>query len=86
MSSIKTVGRSGQISLGKEYAGRQVLVDEVRQGVWNIKVGEFIPDSERWLWEGDAPMEIDRAVAWAERHSAGETDMEALAKRLSKDG
>ena len=29
MSAIKTVDRSGQISLGKEYAGRQVLVDEV---------------------------------------------------------
>jgi hypothetical protein len=26
--SVKVVGASGQISLGKEYAGRQVLVEE----------------------------------------------------------
>jgi len=27
-ASVKVVGASGQISLGKEYAGRQVLVEE----------------------------------------------------------
>jgi len=86
MSAIKTVGRSGQISLGKEYAGRHVLIDEVRHGVWTIKIGEFVPDSELWLWEGDTPTEIDEAVAWAERHPATDTDLEMLAKRLNKDG
>jgi hypothetical protein len=49
MATIKTIGRSGQIALGKEYAGRSVLVDQLEPGVWIIKLGEFIPDSERWL-------------------------------------
>lgn len=29
---VKTVGRSGQIALGKAYAGRHVLVDELDLG------------------------------------------------------
>jgi len=49
MTAVKTIGSSGQIALGKEYAGRRVLVDQVEPGVWLIKVGEFVPNSERWL-------------------------------------
>ncbi|MGH8610437.1 MAG: DUF2080 family transposase-associated protein, partial [Gammaproteobacteria bacterium] len=33
MAVVKTVGNSGQISLGKEYAGRTVLMDEIEPGV-----------------------------------------------------
>ena len=29
MNTIKTVGRSGQISLGKKYAGQTVILDEI---------------------------------------------------------
>ena len=51
MATIKTIGRSGQIALGKAYAGRSVLIDELEPGVWIIKLGQFIPDSERWLYD-----------------------------------
>jgi hypothetical protein len=34
---IKTIGASGQISLGKQYAGRTVTVEQVEDGVWLIK-------------------------------------------------
>ena len=33
MAMVKTVGRSGQIALGKAYAGRQVLVEQLDPGV-----------------------------------------------------
>jgi hypothetical protein len=84
MTAIKTVGSSGQISLGKEYAGRHVLVEETTPGVWLVKLGEFIPDSEQWMWEPQARANIDRAVAWAETHPPEETDLEALAERVKK--
>ena len=32
MASIKTIGASGQITLGKEYSGKTVLVDEIEPG------------------------------------------------------
>ena len=67
MSVIKTIGSNGQISLGKEYAGKSVLIDEIEPGVWVIKIGRFIPDSERWLHEPAAQAKLDEAIAWAEQ-------------------
>ncbi len=29
MGTIKTIGKSGQVSLGKKFAGQQVLVEEI---------------------------------------------------------
>jgi len=49
MATIKTIGSSGQITLGKEYAGRHVVVDQIEPGVWMIKLGQFIPDNECWF-------------------------------------
>lgn len=82
MTIIKTVGRSGQISLGKQYAGQHVLVDEIEPGVWLIKVGEFIPDSERWLHAPAVKARLDQAIAWAEQHAPGEMDPDELQGRL----
>ncbi len=82
MAVIKTVGQSGQIALGKAYAGRHVLMDELEPGVWLVKLGEFIPDSERWLHAPDVKADLDEAIAWAESHPALETDLNALAKHL----
>ena len=83
MATIKTIGRSGQIALGKEYAGRSVLVDQLEPGVWIIKLGEFIPDSERWLADAQVQHEVEEAIAWAERNPPRPTDLEALAARLT---
>ena len=41
--SIKTIGASGQISLGKEYAGRTVVVDNPEEGVWVIRTAQVNP-------------------------------------------
>jgi hypothetical protein len=70
MTSIKTIGASGQITLGKEYSGKTVLVDEIEPGVWMVKVGAFIPDSERWLHEPAEKAKLDEAIAWAESNPA----------------
>ncbi len=64
---VKTIGSNGQISLGKEFAGKMVLIDQVDQGTWIIKTGGFIPDSEKWLYQGDNLSKLEQALAWAER-------------------
>ena len=66
MNVIETIGENGQISLGKEHAGKSVLIDEIEPGVWVVRVGQFIPDNERWLHEPDARAKLDEAIAWAE--------------------
>jgi len=52
--TVKVIGANGQISLGKQYAGRQVLVEEQEAGVWLIRTATVIPDNERWLHEAQA--------------------------------
>ena len=32
--AVKVVGANGQITLGKQYAGRQVLVEQSEPGLW----------------------------------------------------
>ncbi len=66
MSVIETVEANGQIFLGKEYAGKTVMVEETEPGVWVVKLGQFIPDSERWLHDPIAQAKLDEAIAWAE--------------------
>ena len=65
MEVIKSVGRSGQISLGKKFAGQTVLVDQIEAGVWIVKVGRFVPNNEQWLHQPKIRSEIDEAIAWA---------------------
>jgi hypothetical protein len=60
---VKQVGASGQISLGKEFAGRTVVIDSSTPGVWVIKTAQTIPDSELWLHQPEASARLDRAMA-----------------------
>ncbi|SMP77433.1 hypothetical protein SAMN06295888_12819 [Desulfonatronum zhilinae] len=83
MSAVKTVGKSGQITLGKQYAGKQVLVDEIESGVWILKIGHFIPQNEQWLHQPDVKAELDQAVAWAESNPPQGSDLEMLEDRMS---
>jgi hypothetical protein len=87
-SSVKVVGANGQISLGKQFAGRQVLVEEQEPGVWLVRTATVIPDNERWLHSAQASADLDRALAWALAHPAqdngADNQMERLAKGASK--
>jgi hypothetical protein len=82
MATIKTIGNSGQISLGKQYAGRHVVVEELEQGVWMIKLGDFVPDNERWLQDPEVQRDLDEALDWAARNPPRETDLKQLKEEL----
>lgn len=81
---IKTVESSGQVSLalGEQYAGRQVVVDEVEPGVWSIKVGQFVADNERWLHEPGVIAKIEEGLAWTRQNPPRETNLDELEERL----
>lgn len=68
--TVKVIGANGQISLGKQFAGRQVLVEEQESGVWLIRTATVIPDNERWLHESMTAAELARAIAWSQKHPA----------------
>ena len=81
---IKTIGASGQISLGKQYAGRTVTVDQVAEGVWTIKTARVIPDDELWLHTPKMKEALDRALDWSESHSRSETDLGSISRKINR--
>jgi hypothetical protein len=82
-SLFKVVGVNGQISLGKKFAGRQVLVEEREPGVWIVRTATVIPDNERWLHEAQAAADLRSALTWAAANPATESNTDDLVKRLS---
>ena len=78
MGIIKTIGSSGQISLGKKFAGQNVMLDEIEAGVWIVKLGRFIPDNEKWLYKQDVQAELNEAIVWAEENPPEDTNFEKL--------
>lgn len=80
--NIKTIGANGQISLGKQYAGRQVLVEEQEQGVWLIRTATVIPDNERWLQQPKSAADLQQALNWAQANPASDTDLDAVLEQL----
>ena len=82
-TAIKIVGSNGQISLGKQFAGRPVLVEEREPGVWLIRTAAIIPDNERWLHDPRAVADIAGAVNWALANAAKETSIDDLTARLN---
>jgi hypothetical protein len=77
---VKIVGVTGQISIGKEYAGQQVQVLKQDEGTWVIKKGRFIPDNERWLYKGDNLQRLEKAIKSAENRKRVNNSEELLAK------
>ncbi len=82
LAEIKTIGSSGQISLGKEFAGRTVIVEEVERGVWIVRTAQVIPDNERWLHTPEALAGLDEALKASSRTERSESDLTALAQRV----
>ena len=77
-TSIKVIGANGQISLGKQFAGRQVLVEEQEAGVWLVRTATVVPDNERWLHEPQTGADLSRAMAWSTQHPASDAQSDAI--------
>lgn len=83
--ALKLVGSNGQISLGKQYAGRHVLVEESEPGVWIVRTATVIPDNERWLHEPGAAADLQAAMSWSASHPPTDAEVEDTLKRLGDD-
>lgn len=82
--SVKVIGANGQISLGKQYAGRQVLVEEREPGVWLIRTASVIPDNERWLHQPQAAADLQSALSWAQTNPATDKNVDTLLESLNE--
>ena len=83
-STVRLIGANGQISLGKKFAGRQVLVEEQEAGVWLIRTAIVIPDNERWLHTANAASDLARALAWSTQNAASDLQTDAILDAANK--
>ena len=74
----KVLPLSHKLRLGKEHAGRKVLVENPEPGVWVIRTVTIIPDNEGWLHEPAVKKSIGKALAWASKNPAKESNLAAL--------
>jgi len=85
-TSVKVVDSNGQISLGKEYAGRHVLVEEREPGVWLVRTARVVPENKSWLHEPKVNEDLQRALQWAQRNPPKESDPDAILRKLERGG
>lgn len=74
MPSLKRVGASGQITLGKRYAGQTVqVVEDSEARKITLVFGQFVPAAEQWIHEEPHRSKLDRAIRYAETHPPRES-------------
>lgn len=82
--SVKLIGANGQISLGKQFAGRQLLIEQQEAVVSPIRTATIIPDSERWLHEAKAAA-LALAIAWSSQNPASDSQTDAVLLNVAPD-
>lgn len=83
---IKVVGKSGQISLGKRFAGKTLRLERRTDGTVLLTAVAMVPESQLWTLEEPDRSRIARGLAWAATNAPRETDVEDLLQRRSKAG
>ena len=78
---LKVVGKSGQISLGKRYAGKTLRLVRRKDGILVLTPVAVVPEHQLWTLKEPDRSRIEQGVAWAAATVPQETDIEALLKR-----
>ena len=81
---IKVVGKSGQISLGKRYAGKTLRLERRKDGTVVLTAVAMVPENQLWTLEEPHRSRIERGLAWAAATEPQETDLESLLKPRRK--
>ena len=77
---IKVVGKSGQISLGKRYAGKTLRLERREDGTVLLTAVAMVPENQLWTVEEPHRSRIERGLTWAAANKPRETDVEDLLK------
>ena len=83
---VKVVGKSGQISLGKRFAGKRLRVEYRDDGTILLTSVVVIPESQLWTIREPDAGRIQRGLQWAAKHAAAETDLDELSAAAGEGG
>jgi len=75
---IKTVGLSGQISVGKALAGQNFVLESLPNGDVLLKRAVVVPVNEAWAHTPEMKKRLKAARKWADNTPRKETDLDAL--------
>src|SRR6266852_6945473 len=81
---IKVVGKSGQISLGKSYAGKTLRLERRQDDTMVLTAVAVVPESQLWTLEAPHRSRIERGLTWAAETAPQETDLDALVTPRTK--
>ena len=83
-SDIKVVGKSGQISLGKSYAGKALRVEHRGEGVIVLTAVAVVPESQLWTLQEPDRSRIMRGLVWIGSTPPKQTDVDRPTRRTPK--
>jgi len=81
---VRKVSSKSQLTLPKEIAGKLVSMEILDEGVIQIKVGKFVPDSERIFHTEAYRNRLKKFDQWMDRRDPEESDPEELSKGRRK--
>ena len=81
---LKRVGQSGQISVGRELAGKLLRLEQLGDGRLLLTPVVDVPESQLWTLTEPHKSRIERGLAWAKRTPPKETDVAALISRAKR--
>jgi hypothetical protein len=83
---LKMVGASGQVSLGKQFAGRYFEVEMQADGSILLRPMRVVPEADAWLYTPEMRERLAQADTWMADNPASETDLDLLAARADDRG
>jgi chromosomal replication initiation ATPase DnaA len=83
-SEVKRVGQSGQISVGRELAGKLLRLEQLDGGRLLLTPVVDVPESQLWTLSEPHKSRIERGLAWAAKTPAKETNVGALVAKAKR--
>ena len=83
-ADFKRVGKSGQISLGKNFAGKVLRAEQRDDGTILLTPVAMVPESQLWTLAEPHRSKIARGLAWAAETEPEESDPDSLLKQRGK--
>ena len=81
---VKMVGTSGQLSLGKKYAGQYYEMEHLPDGAIVLRPMKVVPASEAWVHEPEVQYQLGKAAKWLKEAPRSDTSVEALVRKARK--
>lgn len=83
-AELKRVGQSGQISVGRERAGKLLRLEELEGGQLLLTPVVDVPESQLWTLSEPHKSRIERGLAWATKTPAKETILATLVGKAKR--